>query len=73
MLKQKHAMEEKAQAETAAKKKVIEEKVNAAKMQMKEKEDEKDTVERVTRELIEAYASLLENRSKYLYCILKTD
>lgn len=54
MLKQKHAMEEKAQAETAAKKKVIEEKVNAAKMQMKENEHQKDASERVARELIEA-------------------
>merc|ERR1711907_372866 len=39
MLKQKHEMEQKAAAETAAKKKAIEERVNAAKMKMKAEEE----------------------------------
>merc|ERR1711982_148615 len=42
MLKQKHEMEQKAAAETAAKKKEIEQRVNAAKKQIQSKEDEKD-------------------------------
>lgn len=54
MLKQKHEMEQKAAAETAAKKKAIEERVNAAKMKMKAEEDEKKAAERAAKELIAA-------------------
>jgi len=54
MLKQKHEMEQKAIAETAAKKKEIEGRVNAAKQQIQSKEDEKDKAERIARELGEA-------------------
>lgn len=54
MLKQKHEMEEKAVADAAAKKKDVEEKVNAAKMKIKAAEDEKTAAERTARELIEA-------------------
>jgi len=54
MLKQKHEMEEKAVAETAAKKKVVEAKVNAAKMKIKAKEDEKTAAETAAQELIAA-------------------
>jgi hypothetical protein len=54
MLKQKHEMEQKAVAETAAKKKEIESRVNAAKQQIQSKEDEKDKAERIARELLEA-------------------
>lgn len=54
MLKQKHEMEQKAAAETAAKKKEIEQRVKAAKQQIQSKEDEKDTAERIARELLEA-------------------
>jgi len=54
MLKQKHEMEQKAIADTAAKKKEIEGRVNAAKQQIQSKEDEKDKAERIARELGEA-------------------
>jgi len=54
MLKQKHEMEEKAVAETAAKKKDVEAKVNAAKMKIKAKEDEKTAAETAAQELIAA-------------------
>ncbi|VEU33357.1 unnamed protein product [Pseudo-nitzschia multistriata] len=54
MLKQKHEQEQRAAAETAAKKKEIENKVNAAKAQIKSKEDEKAAAERIARELVEA-------------------
>lgn len=54
MLKQKHEMEQKAAAETAAKKKEIEQRVNAAKKQIQSKEDEKDAAERIARELLQA-------------------
>jgi len=54
MLKQKHEMEQKAAAETAAKKKEIEQRVKVAKQQIQSKEDEKDAAERIARELVEA-------------------
>lgn len=54
MLKQKHELEQKAAAETAAKKKDIEQRVNAAKKQIQSKEDEKDSAERIARELLES-------------------
>merc|ERR1712224_692428 len=54
MLKQKHEMEQKAAAETAAKKKAIEERVNAAKRKIKAEEDEKKAAERAAKELIAA-------------------
>lgn len=54
MLKQKHEMEQKAVADTAAKKKEIESRVNDAKMKIQDKEDEKDAAERIARELVEA-------------------
>merc|ERR1712224_1055724 len=54
MLKQKHEMEQKAVAEQAAKKKEIEQRVNAAKKKMKAEEDEKNAAERAAKELIEA-------------------
>merc|ERR1712087_649080 len=49
MLKQKHEMEQKAAADTAAKKKEIEQRVNAAKKETKE-----EAAERVAKELVEA-------------------
>jgi hypothetical protein len=54
MLKQKHEMEQKAVTDTAAKKKEIEQRVNAAKQQIQSKEDEKDKAERIARELLES-------------------
>ena len=53
MLKQKHEMEQKAAAETAAKKKEIEQRVNAAK-KLQSKESEEDAAERIAKELLEA-------------------
>ena len=55
MLKQKHELEQKAAAETAAKKKEIEQRVNAAKKEMeKPKETKEEAAERVAKELLEA-------------------
>lgn len=54
MLKQKHELEQKAAADTAAKKMEIEQRVNAAKAQIQSKEDEKEAAERIARELVEA-------------------
>ena len=54
MLKQKHEMEQKQAAETAAKKKEIEQRVNAAKQQNQSKESEQDKAERIANELLEA-------------------
>eukprot|EP00536_Pseudo-nitzschia_multiseries_P010900 jgi/Psemu1/119231/gw1.350.19.1 len=65
MLKQKHEMEKKAAAETAAKKKEIEQRVNAAKAQIASKEDEKDVAERIARELIEAEEREKESKKAF--------
>lgn len=53
MLKQKHEMEQKAAAETAAKKKEIEQRVNAAK-KLQNAETKEEAAERLAKELIEA-------------------
>merc|ERR1711862_461675 len=65
MLKQKHEMEEKAAAETAAKKKAIEERVNAAKMKIKAEEDEKDAAERIAKELLDAEEREKESKKAF--------
>mmetsp|Transcript_11217 Transcript_11217/g.23778 ORF Transcript_11217/g.23778 Transcript_11217/m.23778 type:complete len:287 (-) Transcript_11217:83-943(-) len=65
MLKNKHEMEQKAAAETAAKKKVIEQRVNAAKQQLQSKEDEKDAAERIARELLEAEEREKESKKAF--------
>lgn len=65
MLKQKHEMEQKAAAETAAKKKDIEQRVNAAKKQIQSKEDEKDAAERIARELLEAEEREKESKKAF--------
>merc|ERR1712176_1455571 len=54
MLKQKHEMEQKAAAETAAKKKEIEQRVNAAKKQMENKLSPEEQAEKAAKELLEA-------------------
>merc|ERR1712086_1181862 len=51
MLKQKHEMEQKAAAETAAKKKEIEQRVNAAKKQMENKLSPEEEAEKAAKEL----------------------
>jgi hypothetical protein len=53
MLKQKHEMEQKAAAETAAKKAEIEARVNAAK-KLQAQETEEEAAERAAKELLEA-------------------
>ena len=53
MLKQKHEMEQKAAAESAAKRKEIEEKVNAAK-KAQSQETKEEAAERVAKELLDA-------------------
>lgn len=65
MLKQKHEMEQKAAAETAAKKKDIEQRVKAAKKQIQSKEDEKDAAERIARELLEAEEREKESKKAF--------
>mmetsp|Transcript_14866 Transcript_14866/g.41392 ORF Transcript_14866/g.41392 Transcript_14866/m.41392 type:complete len:284 (+) Transcript_14866:119-970(+) len=65
MLKQKHEMEKKAAADAAAKKKEIEQRVNAAKAQIQSKEDEKDAAERIARELIEAEEREKESKKAF--------
>ena len=65
MLKQKHEMEQKAAAETAAKKKEIEQRVNAAKKQIQSKEDEKDAAERIAKELLEAEEREKESKKAF--------
>lgn len=65
MLKQKHEMEQKVAAETAAKKKEIEQRVNAAKKQIQSKEDEKDAAERIARELLEAEEREKESKNAF--------
>jgi len=65
MLKQKHELEQKAVAETAAKKKEIEERVNAAKKQIQSKEDEKDASERIAKELLEAEEREKESKKAF--------
>jgi len=64
MLKQKHELEQKQAAETAAKKMEIEQRLNAAKAQIKSKEDEKEAAERIARELVEAEEKEKKNSSK---------
>ena len=65
MLKQKHEMEQKAVAETASKKKEIEQRVNAAKMKIQSKEDEKDTAERIAKELVDAEERERESKTAF--------
>eukprot|EP00533_Pseudo-nitzschia_delicatissima_P002682 CAMPEP_0116100840 /NCGR_PEP_ID=MMETSP0327-20121206/12494_1 /TAXON_ID=44447 /ORGANISM="Pseudo-nitzschia delicatissima, Strain B596" /LENGTH=283 /DNA_ID=CAMNT_0003592767 /DNA_START=44 /DNA_END=895 /DNA_ORIENTATION=- len=66
MLKQKHEMEQKNAAETAAKKKAIEERVNAAKKQMEApKETKEEAAERIARELVEAEEREKESKKAF--------
>merc|ERR1712157_249291 len=65
MLKQKHEMEQKAVAEQAAKKKEIEQRVNAAKKQIQSKEDEKDAAERIAKELLDAEEREKESKKAF--------
>ena len=54
MLKQKHEMEQRAAAETAAKKKEIEQRVSAAKKEMENKLSPEEAAEKAAKELLEA-------------------
>mmetsp|Transcript_18135 Transcript_18135/g.37388 ORF Transcript_18135/g.37388 Transcript_18135/m.37388 type:complete len:284 (-) Transcript_18135:92-943(-) len=66
MLKQKHEMEQKNAAETAAKKKEIEQRVNAAKKQMEApKETKEEAAERIARELVEAEEREKESKKAF--------
>jgi hypothetical protein len=54
LMKQKHEMEQKQAAEQAAKRKEIEERVNAAKQKQLSEEDKEAAAERAAQELIKA-------------------
>jgi len=65
MLKQKHEMEQKAAAETAAKKKAIEQRVSAAKKEMENKLSPEEAAEKMAKELLESEAREKDSKKAF--------